>query len=193
MPIETHLLNRTGFRHGPLNRHVDRVEAWSRLVLVVLFLAVALPLTWSVGSTVAREGAQQEATQRAERHPVTARLVDINPSPDAESLTLRMPVTAEWTEPDGSQHRGVVTVAPGKTVGSTQTIWTDAAGRPVPAPVAHSDTVASVAGAVFFVPLLIGGVTLGIGEVIRRRCDRLRYRQWACDWERVEPEWSRHH
>ena len=190
MSVRTRLLNGSGFRHGPLNRRIDRIEAWSRVLLVLAFVVVTVPATWSVADLVARTGVQQEEVQQRARHEVVARLLAFVPDPDAGSLTIRTFAAAEWSEPDGSTHRAVVRVAPDHKIGSTQRIWTDGAGRPMPPPQDRSDTVTAVVGAVFLVFLLLSGLAAGLGGLLHTRFDARRGREWDAEWERVGPDWS---
>lgn len=185
---------RTGFRRGPLSRRIDRIEAWSHLALLVSFVMITLPAAWSVGEAVNQAGALQERAQRFDRHQVTARLVQDAQVPSAATreLVRYTPATAEWSEPDGSTHRGTIQAVAGARAGSLQTIWTDRSGSPVPAPLTRSDTLASTSGAVFLVTVLTGSATAGAVGMLRRRFARCRLEQWEQEWQRVEPTWSRH-
>ena len=188
------ILSQVGLRRGPLNRRIDRLEGWFRLALVLIFLIVTLPAAWNVGDGIARAGVQQEATQRAGRHQVVARLLEntANAQSIAGATISRIPAVAEWTEPDGSKHRGIVQVPPGSRAGSTQLIWTHTAGAPVTSPQNRDDTVASVAGAILLVIVLIGALMTGLGALAHRRFDRTRYEQWDTEWRRMGQDWSSH-
>lgn len=192
MSVKMRLLTRTGFRRGPLGRRIDRIEACSRLAMFLVFLIVALPATWYVGDTVSRESLEQERIQQFDRHQVSARLLESAPVAGASPLVIRIPVTAEWTEPDGTHHRGTIRVIPGTRAGSIHTIWTDTSGNPVLAPLGHGDTVATVTGSIFIVLVLIGTIMTGISLLAHRRFDRYRLEQWEHEWRQVGPDWSQH-
>jgi hypothetical protein len=151
MSIKGRLLTSVRFRYGPLSRRIDRIEARSRIALLLIFLIVSLPAVWFVGGAVSRASAERERVQQSERWSVSARLLENAPATDARTPAIRMPSTAEWTQPDGSRHTGIVWVTPGSRAGSIHTVWTDASGNPVSEPVSHHDTVAAVVAAVFLV------------------------------------------
>jgi hypothetical protein len=196
MPATTRLWTRTGLRRGPLNRRIDRIdriEAWARVALLVLFVIVTPPVAWSVGAAVAHAASQEQRVQELDRHPVTARLVQDAPVPAVTTggvVVTQTLATAEWTEPDGSTHRAMVKAAPGARAGSAQTVWTDAAGTVVPAPPSRSDTLASICGAVFLVTVLIGAVTAAANTILHRRFTRHRLDQWDQEWQQVGPVWG---
>jgi hypothetical protein len=194
MSTGTRLLHQSGFRRGPLSRPIDRTEAWTRLALCIVFLALALPASWYVADRVSAAGLQQENAQLAGRHQVVARLLADTSGSDSRvgMLTVQVPVSAEWTEADGTRHQGVIRVVPGSQAGSTQTIWTDADGRPTSAPQSRADTAASVTGAVFLVAIVTAGLLTVAGSVTHKRFEQRRCRQWEAEWERVGPDWTRH-
>lgn len=187
------LLTRNGFRRGPLSRPVDRVEAWTRLALFLVFLILASPAAWAVGTAVDRAGVQQEHLQSSERYQVQARL--LAPVPESASgagaLVIRAPANASWTTPAGRVRTGIIRATPGARAGSVQTIWTNAAGAPVLPPRSHDDTVASAFAAACLTTVLIAGGIGGIGGLLHRRFDRRRFAQWEDEWRRVSSGWSR--
>src|SRR5690348_10511282 len=192
MSAKVRLLTWIGFQHSALRRRIDRVEARSRCALFLVFVIAALPAMWSVGEAVNQAGAHQERVQQSDQHQVSARLLEDAPAAVSSTIAVRIPVVAEWTEPDGSSHRGIIKVAPGSPAGSLHTIWTNTSGNPVPAPLSREDRLASAAGAAFLTFVLIGTVPLGIGLLLHRRFDRQRLEQWEREWQQVGPAWSRH-
>ena len=192
MSVTRRLRIRAGFQPGPLSRHVDRAEAWSQLVIMMIFAILILPATWSVAGAVGRAGVEQERAQQANRFQVTATLLQKAPLPasGAISSAFRTPVPAQWRTPQGTPHTGVVKATPGAVAGSTVTIWIEASGDPAPPPIRHQDTVASIFAAAFLVVVLTSGALLGIRALIHQRFERRRFEQWDQEWALVGPDWS---
>jgi hypothetical protein len=193
MSVTKRLLTRAGFHGGALDRHLDRREARCHLTIFMILVIVVGPATWFVASTVGRTGAQQERTQHADRHRVTATLLARAPFPvaGAGSPAFKTPVLAQWRTAQGPLRSGVITAAPGTAAGSTVTIWTDNSGNLTRPPIRHADAVASVWGSVFLVLALFAATAAGVTALIHRRFDRRRFEQWEQEWTLVEPDWSR--
>ncbi|WP_461076481.1 Rv1733c family protein [Streptomyces deserti] len=187
------------WRHNPLCRATDLAEAWLALVALLLIL-LAAPL---IGSVVG--GAAQDALQRSvreqhqSRYVVTATVVrKLEGSPleaDPETSTgrdLRNRVLAEWTAPDGTEHRGPV-LAGLKTPqqGDHFRIWTDRHGKLVARPLdaATASTHAVLAG--FGAALATAGLIESGRRVIVWRMVRRRYARWDQAWDKAGPDWGR--
>jgi hypothetical protein len=187
------------WRHNPLRRTTDLVEAWLAFSALVLILVAAPLIGAVVGSTA--QGALQQAVrdQMQTRHRVTATVVkkvDGSPlDPDPETATNRdrqSRVVADWTGPDGTDRHGTV-MANLKIPkpGDHFTLWTDRQGRIVGRPLdtATATTHAVLAGfgsAVLAAGLVEGGRRLIVWRMIRRR-----YARWDQAWDKAGPDWGR--
>ncbi|MFF9125570.1 hypothetical protein ACF09J_20085 [Streptomyces sp. NPDC014889] len=185
------------WRHNPLRRGTDLVEAWVALVALLLVL-VAAPLTGCLVGSLAQDALQESVReQRQSRHQVTATVVQrLNRlDPDPEINTGRDPrsrVLADWTAPDGTRRHGpVTTTLRSPRPGDRFTLWTDEHGRTVTRPLdsttATTHAVLAGCGAGMLTALLV--------ECIRRlivwRLDRRRYALWDQAWDRAGPDWGR--
>ncbi|GGL86170.1 hypothetical protein GCM10010129_32260 [Streptomyces fumigatiscleroticus] len=187
------------WRHNPLRRTTDLVEAWVALVALLLLL-LAAPVAGALVGGVAQDALQSSVhDQQRSRHLVTATVVRELDRPllDADPETgtgqdLRSRVLADWTAPDGTAHHGPVLAGlehPHR--GDRFTIWTDGHGRTVARPLdsATATTHAVLAG--------IGAAltTAGCVEAARRlivwRMVRRRYARWEQAWDRAGPDWGR--
>jgi hypothetical protein len=190
-PVTGHLLRRFMVGSGPLKRSSDRLEFLAR-VLLVCSLLTAIPVSLAVG-TVAHTKAQTQATaEAADRHRVTARLLDevaAASAGDAWESTDRDQVTAVWIDSAGHERRGTVSVPPGAKAGGTIFIWIDRAGHRTPPPLSDSDVTDLAAGQGFATFLGLAVVVLGAYLSVRMLLDRSRSRRWAAEWAAVEPVW----
>ncbi|MFJ9907768.1 hypothetical protein ACIRVK_33610 [Streptomyces sp. NPDC101152] len=187
------------WRHNPLRRTSDLVEAWLALVTLLLIL-VAAPVIGSLVGRVAEDALQQAAReQQATRHLVTATVVrKLDRSPldgDPETSSgrdLRSRVLADWTAPDGTAQHGTALAALNSPQrGDHFAMWTDAHGRMVARPLdsATATTHAVLAG--FGAALLTAGALEGGRRVIVWRMVRRRYARWDRAWEKAGPDWGR--
>ncbi|MGX1543329.1 Rv1733c family protein [Streptomyces adustus] len=187
------------WRHNPLRRATDLMEAWLALV-ALLFVLVVAPVTGLLVGGVA-QGALQRAvrSQHASRYEVTATVVRrLTRSPleaDPETSTLRdsrSRVTADWTAPDGTvRHGPVVTTLKTPHTGDHFTLWTDAHGtlvaRPLDPVTATTHAVLAGLGAA----MLTVGLVEGVRRLVLWRMVRRRYARWDRAWERAGPDWGR--
>ncbi|MFF1510461.1 hypothetical protein [Streptomyces sp. NPDC058326] len=184
------------WRHNPLRRTTDLVEAWVALTAVVLLCVVA-PLTgWAAGSAADASLQRAVHAQQEQRVPTTARVVraasGAETADEAPEEQPRRSVVARWTAPDGSERTGTVTTALRTAApGAAFTLWTDREGRPV-APPLRSDTArahAVVAG------LTAALLTALLVETVRRLAVRrlvlLRYARLDRAWAAAGPDWGR--
>ncbi|WP_031483992.1 Rv1733c family protein [Streptomyces bicolor] len=187
------------WRHNPLRRTTDLVEAWVALAALLLVL-VAAPLAGSLIGGLAQDTLQESAReQRVSRHLVTATVVRkvegsrLDVDPEASSgRDMRTRVVADWTAPDGSVHRAAVmanldTPRPGDRF----TIWTDRQGRTVarpldPATASTHAVLAGFGGALLAAGLIEGGRRLVVWRMVRRR-----YARWDQAWDKAGPDWGR--
>ncbi|MEV1067175.1 hypothetical protein [Streptomyces sp. NPDC050263] len=187
------------WRHNPLRRRTDLVEAWVALSALLLILLVA-PLVGSLVGAVAQDVLQRSVReQRESRHEVTATVVrKVDGSPleaDPETATgreARTRVVADWTAPDGSAQHGTV-LAGLKTPhsGDHFALWTDGRGRPTARPLdsATATTHAVLAG--FGTALLTAGAVEAGRRLIVWRLVRRRYARLDQAWDRAGPDWGR--
>ena len=187
------------WRHNPLRRTTDLVEAWVALTALLLILLVA-PVLGSVVGAVAQDTLQQTVReQRHSRHQITATVVRklegslLEADPEtASGRGSRTRVLADWTAPDGTPHHG--TVLAGLTSphrGDHFPLWTDTHGRLVARPLdsATATTHAVLAG--FGAALLTAGLVEGVRRLVVRRMVRRRYARWDQAWDRAGPDWGR--
>ncbi|MEU2349098.1 hypothetical protein [Modestobacter sp. NPDC049651] len=174
---------------GPLKRRSDRVEMVSRLALLAVVL-VAVPVSLAVG-TVARSAVADAArAQAAERHQVTAVLVEDTTHVTLGSAGDRQFTLARWTTPDGRTVEDRVPAPVGATAGQEVTIWIDADGARTRAPLNGSEVTdrALVRGALVF--LSVTAVALTAHGAVCLVLARRRARQWDAGWAAVEPQWA---
>ncbi|MEU7059205.1 hypothetical protein [Streptomyces sp. NPDC046197] len=182
------------WRHNPLRRRSDVVEAWTALVAAVLLLLGA-PLAGVCAAWWAHDEARGvEAAQRADRHSVRGEVVGGKSGalPSAQSGRQHAyRVAVRWTEPGRGPHTGVARVPAGTRRGDLVDVWFDTRGRNVPPPTddtavwQHTLTLgACAAGGAVVVVLLARSV---VGRfALRRRLD-----EWEREWARTGPEWTR--
>ncbi|MFE9682155.1 hypothetical protein [Streptomyces sp. NPDC006285] len=187
------------WRHNPLRRTTDLVEAWLALGALVLIL-VAAPLTGLLVGRLAEDALQRSVReQRENHHSVVATVVrraDRTPlDPDPETATGRdshSRVLARWTAPDGTARGGTAMAAlDAPRRGDRFTVWTDRSGRMVGRPLdtATASTHAVLAGV--GTAAACAGVVEGARRLVLWRMVRRRYEGWDRAWSRVGPDWGR--
>jgi len=106
-PTAGHVLRRFTLGSGPLKRTSDRLQFLARVLLVVS-LVTAIPVSLAVATAAYTQARTQALAQAADRHRVTARLLDAVPAPAGEAQNSMSPVrkwaTAVWTDPAGIEH-----------------------------------------------------------------------------------------
>lgn len=182
------------WRRNPLRRRSDVVEAWTVLAVAVL-LFVGAPLAGAAVGWWRYDSAQaRAAAQRAERHRVSALLVETVPAAVPSPQGARLPtfrVKVRWTEPGKGARTGEALVPAGGQRGDRVDVWLDAHGRNVAPPVS--------AGAIWQHALTTGASTAaGVVAVVlawhltvRRITARRRLAEWERDWAHTGPEWRR--
>jgi hypothetical protein len=187
------------WRHNPLRRTTDLVEAWVALVALLLILVTA-PVAGSMTGSVTRDVLQRSVrAQQHARHQVPATVVKkLNRGPldtDPESSTTRdahSSVLADWTAPDGRARHGTVLAALASPhPGDHFTLWTDNHGRTVARPLdsATATTHAVLAG--FGAAALATGLIEACRRLIVWRLVRRRYARWDQAWDKAGPDWGR--
>jgi len=174
---------------GPLKRTSDRLQALSRLVLLLAVLAV-VPLAGLVGTAVSGHLHEVARQQQAQRASVPATLLfDAGRTPSGSSSAGEVPTTATWAGADGVPRTGPVPAPTGSRAGSVVRVWVDDAGALTTAPLGDGDIAADAVAAVVLGP--VGALALvALGHVaLVTVLDRRRSRRWAEGWAAVEPLW----
>ncbi|MEW2163637.1 hypothetical protein AB0912_11645 [Streptomyces sp. NPDC007084] len=187
------------WRHNPLRRTTDLVEAWLALA-ALLVIAFGAPLVGTAVGTSADHALQQAVRhQRADRHQVTATVVralshsSVQPDPETSTARdTRTRVIADWTAPDGSRQRGVVvTLLKSPRPGAHFGLWTDRHGRLVGRPLdgATATTHAVLAG--FGAAVLTAGCVECARRLVLWHLVRRRYAHWDRAWDKAGPDWGK--
>ncbi|MFK4145362.1 hypothetical protein [Streptomyces sp. NPDC004065] len=175
------------WRHNPLRRREDVVEAW---IVLVTWLVVVVG--GAIAGTLTALAADREfAWQRADRQPVRAVLADDSPrSSSNDGNGYREPVKVRWTAPDGTTRTGRTLVATGLDAGASVTVWQNGRGALTTEP--PGPTEARVEAALFGVSaaLALAGLACGTSALARWRLDRRRYDQWGAEWDLIGPRWD---
>lgn len=187
------------WRHNPLRRTTDLVEAWLALAALVLIL-VATPVIGAIVGSAAQDALQRSAReQREARHKVTATVVkrvgDSPFDPDPETSTDRdrtSRVVANWTAPDGTERHGTVLASlKNPRPGERFTLWTDVQGRIVGRPLGTVTATTHALLAGFGAVVLAAGVVEGCRRLIVCHMVRRRYARWDQAWDKSGPDWGR--
>ncbi|WP_405620954.1 hypothetical protein OG292_36225 [Streptomyces sp. NBC_01511] len=188
------------WRHNPLRRTTDLVEAWVALGALLLMLLAVPAVGWLSGTRTDDAFRRTIHAQHEERHRTQATVVRFATAParvmyDPEASTERetgRPVIAKWTAPDGSRHTERVRAAPAAVrAGDTFPVWTDGGGQLArrPADLTTARTHAVLAG------LGVAAVAAGLVEAARRLAVwNLRQRRYArldLAWAEAGPDWGR--
>ncbi|GAA3717486.1 Rv1733c family protein [Streptomyces tremellae] len=189
------------WRHNPLRRTTDLVEAWLAVLVAALLVFGAPAAGWLSGAVLGSSLQRTVAEQRHDRQESRAVMVTdsrqrgqvgfFDPE-SAASQNADTRVIARWTTPGDVKHVGPVT-APRAHLrpGDTFSIWTDTRGRQVPPPIsgdaAHFHAVFSgITATLLAAALLLGAWRLAVWRLVHQRYKRLD-RQWA----QVGPDWGR--
>ncbi|MEU6773126.1 hypothetical protein [Streptomyces sp. NPDC046759] len=189
---------RTGLRgwrwqRNPLRRRSDVVEAWTVLIVAVL-LFVVTPLVGVAAGLRAHDAARSlAASQRAERHEVSAQVIGDPPERlSSEQVGRARPYRAEvrWSEPGKAARTAWVRVPAGTRTGDTVSVWFDARGRGVAPP---PDDAAVLQHAVMAGLCAAAGTAAVVllGHAVERRIAlRHRLAEWEREWARTGPRWT---
>ncbi|HEV7651719.1 MAG TPA: hypothetical protein VGP26_26495 [Actinophytocola sp.] len=169
---------------NPVSRGVDRAEAVSLLLLVVLG-AVLVPIMLMAGSLTYGSILATAEQQTRTRHQVVAVLVEDPPPADANGNGRAL---ARWPTPAGPQ-TGRVPAGQGKSAGDRVHTWLDEYGHPAVAPATPEDAAVGAALVAITGWLTAAGLLGLVHSGVKQLLDRRRYREWAREWARVEPRW----
>ncbi|WP_371530723.1 hypothetical protein OG302_36700 [Streptomyces sp. NBC_01283] len=187
------------WRHNPLRRKTDLVEAWVACVAVLL-IAVAAPLAGLAIGGASRDALLQSVReQHKARHEVAGTVIrkvsrpPVDPDPETSSARDRHSrVLAEWTAPDGTARSGTVVAAlRSPDPGDRFRLWTNEHGQVVGRPLddATASTHAALAG--MGAAVAVAGLVEGVRRIVVWRIVLRRYDRWDQAWDRAGPDWGR--
>ncbi|MGH3392642.1 MAG: Rv1733c family protein [Actinomadura sp.] len=171
-----------GFDRNRLRRPIDRLQRAAGLALAGVFLLTAPLAAPRVAGLAYDAGVRAEHREAADRHQVTAKVLGVEESTTGPTGRY----TVAWTEPDGTQRAGVAPASQRTDRADLRRIWVDSAGHPTTRPRSHFQAVTDAGTAGIGVTVGIGGVLAVVYRLLRRRCDRRRYRLWEADWARID-------
>ncbi|MFG2006834.1 hypothetical protein ACGFNU_47580 [Spirillospora sp. NPDC048911] len=170
---------RFGLDRNDLRRPIDLRQRRAGLLLIVLFLLTAAPVSAWVARHVYETGERSQRHEFTTRHQVTGTVLGGGSSKTVSRVNL---VRVGWTERDGSRHEAKTTVLGNTRTGARHRIWVNASGQPSSAPRSDTrvigDTLSAGAGATTG----IGAIFLLVHRLLRRRFDRRCYRLWDTAW-----------
>lgn len=176
------------WRHNPLRRRRDVIEAW--VLLGAWMLAVFGGL--AIGFVAADAGLQSFDRLRVERHAVSAVLTQ-----DAKDATSpasvdgdRVWTMARWHALDGSLHTGQTSAEEDARAGDHVTVWTDYRGAHVSAPPSHGEALMQAALLGGLTAGAVGGVVGAVAHVVWGRLMERHMEQWAVAWELADLRWG---
>ncbi|MCT4353872.1 hypothetical protein M5362_12115 [Streptomyces sp. Je 1-79] len=188
------------WRHNPLRRTTDLIEAWATLLAVVLLVLAVPAAGWIAGARTDASLQRAVQAQSLQRLPTTARVVRLA---DAPASGLRNPespgdqparrsVVATWTTPDGTSRTG--TVATRRELsdpGDTFRLWTDRDGRPVAAPMRPETAQAHAVVVGILSAVLVAVFVVAARRLVVRRLVHRRYQRLDRAWAKAGPDWGR--
>lgn len=170
---------------SPLRRTCDRVEEVGRnICLVVALLGIPLAIAIAIGSHAgAAEEAQQIAMSAHSGEAIT--LEDAGESVAAPPIAGTY-VTAKWTAPNGTTHKGTLEVPAGTAEGERIPIWLTDRGELTDPPPARSQLFIDALFVALTVMFLVAGAAYVTFRLLRFGLDRWRLHEWERAWERFE-------
>lgn len=178
-------------RGHPLWRTCDRAERCLNLALTLLLLVGSVLAAVYAGQAGYATGARQLHEQRAERHPVTARLTSV-PEAAGGDPTRGVTHTARvrWTDGHGATRTGTAEVTGGAEKGGKTQIWLNRDGHPVAPPSPHQSAVITGWATGTFAVAAVVILAMSARLALHKAMNRHRYALWDAEWARVEPTWS---
>ena len=183
-----------GLDANPLRRGTDRVEAWLRIGLVLVFLAGAPLAGWQAASWAESVASSATRAQQASERFVPATLLHNVPgSPDnAYGGAVGVGwVQARWAAPGGAVRTGSVQAPLGARAGSTVRVWTDQNGRLTDPPLLRSQVRGWVFMVAVIAPVVLALLLMVALGLSRQVLERRRMASWEQAWSAVEPQWTR--
>ena len=190
-PATGHGLRRFTLGSGPLKRTSDRLEVLGRILLGFILL-MAIPVALTVGTATYTQRRSEATAQVADRHRVSAELMENASLPttasERDADVGRAPVV--WTAPSGVERRAVISVPIRAKAGSSLSIWVDREGDRTSQPLGDTDVATVTIGYALLTFVGICVVAVVAYLLFRRLLDRSRARRWATEWAAVEPVWT---
>jgi hypothetical protein len=178
---------RLGLDRNELRRGVDRVQWALAGALLALFLTAAPATASAVADHVYASGVRTEHRESATRHQVDATILGAGRLPPAgPSGTAHPTVRLRWPAPDGTLRTGDVPARGTTATGARQRIWIDDSGAVTTRPRRHLQTISAAVYAATGAATAVGSPLLVAYIVLRRRCDRCRWRLWDTDWASMD-------
>jgi len=182
------LRRRLGLEPNELRRPVDRVQRMIALVLLVLLVGTAGPLSIWAASRSYQSGVRAGQAERAERHQVVATVAPAGPDASGDRY-LHETLRATWRGADGELRTAALPPSwKDAEVGAQRKIWVDRDGDPAVPPRPHSRTVTDAAYAGVAAVLGCSLPILLVHYLVRRRCDRHRDELWEDAWARMDAD-----
>jgi hypothetical protein len=176
------------WRHNPLRRRDDIMEAW-----IVLAMLVLVAVGGSVAGLLTAHAADEVfAGQRAERHTAKAVLLaDVPATLSGVGHTAeRMSAKVRWTTSDGVTHTGTTLVKTGLKAGGEVVVWLDGQGDLSTEPPSPTEGAIEAAVLGTGAALATAGLVTGVGALVRWRLNRRRIDEWGREWKLVGPQWG---
>lgn len=168
---------------NPLRRACDRVEAALAAGLLAA-LVVGVPLA---AVFVGRSEYRAERALEASWHRVPAVLLA---APDPGDVRYQSAMLATWTAPDGTP-RAVRIVAPvGAPAGGRVSLWVDASGRPVHAPLPRGLIIVEAIIVAAMAAAAVGLCLLCAAALARWALTKSRLAAWDAEWQVTGPQWT---
>ncbi|WSQ69354.1 hypothetical protein OG393_29930 [Streptomyces sp. NBC_01216] len=188
------------WRHNPLRRRTDLIEAWVAFAAVAL-LALAVPAVgWTAGARTDASLQQAVRSQHEQRQRTTARVVRLADTPLSDvrdggsegEPPSRRAVVARWTAPDGGARTGRVPAPRERSdPGDTFPLWNDLAGRPATAPMTSGTARAHAISVGLLATALAAVFVEAARRLVVRRLVQRRYARLDRAWAGAGPDWGR--
>lgn len=174
-----------------LRRRTARLEDVLSVLLAVL-IAVGMCVALLTASSVHEEMTERGAAEARDRVPVQAVVIeDVPQTVGAVDSGAVSSAKVRWTGVDGVERTGYAQVTGERWSGATVQVWTGPRGQLVPAPMTTAGAGASAVWTGIFVAGVWGAACAGLGWTGFAWTGRRFGRAWECEWEQVEPQWSR--
>jgi hypothetical protein len=182
-----------GLDRNPLQRRVDRVEAWLTVLLTATFVFVGPFVAWRAGDTAYREALHMARISQRDHVRADAVLEEdavLTYSGSDISPVVQRPVRARWQGPDGSSHRGTIVPARPGPAGTVLPVWTDATGSLTMPPRTVVSMRLEGVRTGLVVLLILGGALAATRMLVRCAANRRRLAWWQGEWMLIEPRWT---
>ncbi|MEW2075291.1 hypothetical protein ACH4FA_21705 [Streptomyces sp. NPDC017966] len=182
------------WRHNPLRRRTDTLQAWFGLGALIAVLAVAPVAAVLVGDTARRHYEDTARHQNLTRYETDATLVrdaprHPEPGSDEEKKT-RYPVEVRVVTREGRTRTARAEVQPGLTAGNTVRVWVTADGEVTDPPLTRKEVRSRTLGWALLAAIgvaLTGAAAHALtGLALRRR----NLADWDTAWAETAPRWT---